>query len=334
MENAVAEKTVIPGRASIILVSYNSLSGTTAPCLESVFANTDYPDYEVIVVDNNSSDGTPGYLRELAGREPRLKPILNSVNRGFAGGNNDGLKVATGEFLVLLNNDTQVGRGWLTELVRPLREDPTAGLVGPVSNATGNEQEVWVESASPKEILGQGALWVGTGRSEAVSMERLCFFCVATRRDVVERVGGLDEAYGLGFYEDDDYCLRVRRAGFTLLLNENVFIYHRGSGSFSAMPGTTKKLLKANRKLLERKFGIRRYRTTHPRERHLELIAQALQRLASGQDDTTLYRVENRLKKAELLRPRGFWKRLRFDYQLKSLKRKLAGCRVDLTEGV
>src|SRR5664279_1374370 len=91
---------------SVIVVTYNGLLENTIPCLESIFRRTHGEDYEVIVVDNSSSDGTPIYLTELATREPRLKCVLNPTNRGFAGGNNDGIHSATGSIIVLLNNDT------------------------------------------------------------------------------------------------------------------------------------------------------------------------------------------------------------------------------------
>src|ERR1019366_4801858 len=110
----------------------------TMPCLESIFSKTDYSDFEVIVVDNNSTDGTPLYLEELACREPRLKVVLNTVNRGFSGGNNDALQNAQGDIVVLLNNDTLVTGGWLTRIVETLTGDPSVGMVGPVTNSSGN----------------------------------------------------------------------------------------------------------------------------------------------------------------------------------------------------
>ena len=309
-------------RASIVIVSYNSLWETTAPCLESIFGLTDYPDYEVIVVDNNSSDGTPDFLARLAESEPRLTCVLNRSNRGFAGGNNDGLARATGSFLVLLNSDTLVTPGWLDKLLRPLKDDAQVGLAGPVSNNTGNEQEIFISASAPPEIAREGELWMEAAGGQPVPMERLCFFCVATRREVLERVGPLDEAYGLGFYEDDDYCLRVKAAGYRLVMNEDVFIQHRGSVSFGKVPELTRKLMRGNRKLLEAKFGLGRYRTRHPRQRQLELIACYLEQLKEGADGKLSYKIANRFRKIEAMRPRGFFKRLRFDLQANRLRRE------------
>jgi len=99
-------------RASIIVVTYNNLA-LTRLCLESIVRNSDYPNYEVIVVDNNSTDDTPEYLRRLAAQHSHIQIVLNSENRGFAAANNQGIERSSGERLVLLNNDTVVPPGWL-----------------------------------------------------------------------------------------------------------------------------------------------------------------------------------------------------------------------------
>ena len=98
--------------ASVVIVTLDNLVFTRL-CLESVLANTEETDHEVIVVDNGSRDGTPDYLRAMSRRFSRLRPILNDSNRGFAAASNQGLAVAQGDALVLLNNDTIVPRGWL-----------------------------------------------------------------------------------------------------------------------------------------------------------------------------------------------------------------------------
>jgi len=160
---------------SIIIISYNGLEETTAPCLQSIFEQTDYPDYEVIVVDNASKDGTQDYLKKLAAKEPRLKYILNTENRGFAGGNNDAIKAAKGDVLVLINSDTRVSKGWLNRIVDVLVSDPTIGLAGPVSNSTGNEQTIYTSGQTPDDILSEGRQWSEMSSGDIVPMERLCF---------------------------------------------------------------------------------------------------------------------------------------------------------------
>jgi len=308
---------------SIIIVAYNSLHEATIPCLDSIFKHTGNNDYEVVVVDNNSSDETQAYLTKLAGREPRLRCVLNTVNRGFAGGNNVGIRAASGTILVLLNNDTQVSEGWLAGLRASLQEDGTIGLVGPVSNAVGNEQKIFTGGVTPAEILAGGAAWVRHSRGDTFETERLGFFCVALRRETADTVGLLDEAFDLGFYEDDDYCIRMRRAGYRLVCREDVFVYHRGGSSFGKDPGKTRELLKKNRRLLERKFGIR-YAPRHPRDRQLDLVESYLQEQKHTRSpDDLRFKMENRMRIIHELMPHGLLKRWRFMRRLNAVLSRL-----------
>lgn len=308
---------------SIIIVSFNGLHDSTIPCLESIVSSTGNEDYEIVVVDNNSSDGTPAYLKELATHELRLKLVLNSSNRGFAGGNNDGIRAASGNYFVLLNNDTQVTDGWLTKLRESLQNDHTIGLIGPVSNSVGNEQKIYTEGATPAEIIEEGLAWTRQSCGDGFATERLGFFCVAFRRDILNNVGLLDEAYDLGFYEDDDYCIRVRLTGLVLTCREDVFIYHRGSASFDKVPCRTRELLKRNRRLLEKKFNTR-YNPRHPRERQLDLVASYVQSDVTARDKKALYfKINNRLQVINELMPRGFLKRWRFNRRLNKVLYKL-----------
>src|SRR5262249_22448276 len=130
-------------KASIVIVTYNNLE-LNRLCLESLLRFTEWPNYEVFVVDNASSDGTPEYLSGVTREFPGLRVILNQKNVGFAAANNQALREATGEILVLLNNDTVVPRGWLTRMIRHLHQDPSIGLIGPVTNSIGNEAKIEV----------------------------------------------------------------------------------------------------------------------------------------------------------------------------------------------
>jgi GT2 family glycosyltransferase len=298
--------------ASVLLVTWNGLEEATRPCLDSLFAVPAGLPFEAVVVDNGSTDGTREYLAALAAREPRLKVRFNGTNRGFAGGNNDAIAEAKGDLLVLLNNDTELSGGWLGRLCAPLLRDPSVGLAGPVSNSVGNEQMILAQGATPAAILEAGAAWTRAAEGDTFETGRLGFFCVAARREVVARTGLLDEGYGLGFFEDDDYCIRVRQAGYRLLCVEDVFVYHRGSVSFGKVPDTVRALLKANRKRLEDKFRIR-HAPPHPRDRQLELAEACLDRMAAGEGDLSGYKARVRLDTARSLRPRGWFKRLRFD---------------------
>jgi GT2 family glycosyltransferase len=324
---------------SIIIVSHNGLGQNTAPCLESIFTNSAGGDFEVIVVDNNSSDETPAYLRAMMVREPRLRCIFNKSNRGFAGGNNDGLRIASGSFLILLNNDCIVTKNWIEGLTALLAQDAAIGLAGPVSNSVGNEQRIFTRGITPEEIIAEGLTWVSNSRGGRFQTEMLSFFCVALRRDVLDRVGMLDEDFGLGFYEDDDYCLRARHAGYKLICAEDVFVYHRGGGTFDRTGNDTRKIMKENRKKLETKYSCRLERT-HPRQRQLSVIEGYLGDVTQDQvgfparhsganlSPGLQYRISNRLRVIESQMPRGVFKRWAFNRRFERLKELLSryGC--------
>ena len=184
----------VTSRASIIVVTYNNLP-LTRLCLESIFRNTEHLNYEVIVVDNDSTDGTPEYLRLAAQQQERLRIILNQENRGFSKANNQGIAESTGEHIVLLNNDTIVPPGWLNRLVRHLA-DPEVGLVGPVTNKIGNEAMIHVTYRSWREMETFARQQYSSHERQIADIRMLAMFCVAMRRELYEEIGPLDEQYG------------------------------------------------------------------------------------------------------------------------------------------
>lgn len=240
--------------ASIIVVTYNNLDLTQA-CLSSLEQFTDYRKFEIIVVDNASGDGTPDFLRQWAEGVPDRKVILNMKNWGFAAANNQGLAVARGEYLVLLNNDTEVTPGWLFTLMNHLRADPSVGMVGPVTNNIGNEARIKIRYRNSEEMRRKARAYTLRHIGKTFPIRTLAFFCVMMPRQVYEKVGPLDEAYGLGFFEDDDYCRRVEQAGWQLVCAEDVFIHHHLSASFNKLGAGRRELLEKNRKIYEAKWG-------------------------------------------------------------------------------
>jgi GT2 family glycosyltransferase len=248
--------TALTPVASVVVVTHNQLAFTRL-CLESLLANTDGPECEVIVVDNGSADGTPAYLRELAQRRPAVRAVCNTSNRGFASAMNLGLSLAAGEMLVLLNNDTIVPRGWLVGLLAHLK-DLAIGLVGPVTNRTGNEAQIAVPYRTYAEFERFAASYCGAHRGAAFEIRMLAMYCVALRRDVYKEVGPLDERFEYGLFEDDDYSLRTRAAGYRILCAEDVFVHHFGQASIgdSSVVRDYGKLFHENRRRWEEKWFL------------------------------------------------------------------------------
>jgi GT2 family glycosyltransferase len=234
---------------------YLNLAFTQA-CLRSLDIYSDYANLETIVVDNASSDETAAYLGEWVKAGSQRKIILNTENRGFAAANNQGLAVASGEYLVLLNNDTYVTPGWIATLLAHLQRSTTLGLVGPVTNNIGNEARIDIHYATMEEMVEAAANYTFRHAGQQTPLRTAAFFCVMLRRAVYEQVGPLDEAFGLGFFEDDDYCRRVERAGWDIACAEDVFIHHHLSASFNQLKQDTRQeLFVKNKALYESKWG-------------------------------------------------------------------------------
>lgn len=302
---------------SIIIVSYNNFDNNSAPCLQSLLQ--DKTEMEIIVVDNASDDYTRTKLNDFAKTDSRIKLLFNKSNRGYAGGNNDGVQMATSDIVILLNNDTIVPAGAIKRLTDLLHLHPDWHMLGPVTNACGNDQKIYTIGTDSNQILSQGKTWCAHSHNFYFSTDLLGFFCVAIRKQTYEQLSGLDESFGLGFYEDTDFCFRAYDAGLNMIITEDVFIYHQGSATFSKFPNQTKKLLKTNRKRFQQKHG------TLPLNDHMRVKnLQALERYRSNIEQQQniseiLYKATNRLQVAEQLRPNNPLKKYLYNRRLKTL---------------
>ncbi len=238
---------------SIVLLNWNGLAWTKQ-CLDSVRAHGSYP-AELIVVDNGSTDGSLAYLQSLEG----IRLIANADNRGFAGGVNQGLAAARGDWVVLLNNDTIVTEGWLERLVAHGETDRAIGIVGPLSNHTAGYQlvrEVPYDEQSLEGLGDYAASLAAAHTGQGFAAPRAIGFCMAIRRELLQAIGGFEEQFGIGMFEDDDYSLRAQLAGFRVWIAQDAFIHHFGSRTFTNARIDTGKLIATNWEIFKRKWGL------------------------------------------------------------------------------
>lgn len=212
---------------SIVILSYNQVE-FTKNCLESIRRNTNMP-YQIIIVDNNSNEETVQYLRE----QKDVLLIENKENKGFAGGCNQGMRIASGDYILLLNNDTIVTKGYLENMVKLLESDHDIGIVGPLTNNTIGKQKLQVnipyENIDEIEAYGEK---IAKSNSQAVRTIRLIGFCMLFKKEFTQEIGMFDENFKIGNYEDDDLCIRTLLANKKLFICNTSFVYHYKRASF------------------------------------------------------------------------------------------------------
>lgn len=235
---------------SIVILGFNQVA-YTKKCIESIRKYTRQK-YELILVDNGSKDGTEEYFRSIAG----AKVIHNPVNLGVAKGWNQGMRLAEGDFILILNNDIIVGPDWLENMVRLAETDPTIGLVGPRSNYIAGPQIVPdVPYKAESEIQGFISKWQAEHAMSAAEFGFIKGFCHLIPRRVFAKVGFYDERFGKGNFEDDDYCMRVHCHGFRALMANDSFIHHYGSVSFNQESVDWQALMIENQKKYQEKWS-------------------------------------------------------------------------------
>ena len=290
-----------PPLCSVIIVSYNHYDDTTGPCLQSL--RTDPTNLEIIVVDNNSDEPTRQSLQQASAEDSRIKLILNPTNSGYAGGNNIGVSHSTSTLLVLLNSDTRVLPGTIPCLIELMDKHPEWSMLGPVSNQSGNDQQIHTTASSPEALLAEGDEWCRHSTNFHYATDILHFFCVMIREKVYSQLNGLDEDFGLGYYEDTDFNYRATKSGLQLMITEDSFIYHRGSGSFSKTCSKVRKMVKRNKRLFRQKQG-HGILAAHWRIKNLTALARYAEASSEELSVADLrYKFRNRVTLAEQLIP-------------------------------
>lgn len=239
-------------KTSIIILTYNNLD-KTRDCIESIRKYTDKDSYEIIVVDNNSTDDTKLFLEE----QDDIKVIFNESNVGFPMGCNVGIANAEETYdILLLNNDTIVTKNWLSNLKKCLYSDEKIGAVGAVSNNGANLQGVdftyndfdEMQNLASKNNISDVKKWE----------EKVCLigYCLLIKREVMDQLNGLDEGYTPGYIEDNDLSLNIIKLGYRLMLCHDSFIHHYLGTSFRKDEDKFNKIILKNRDYFEKKWNF------------------------------------------------------------------------------
>ena len=188
-----------------------------------------------------------------------IKVIKNKENLGFALGNNKGIAEAKGDYVVLMNNDVVVTPGWLKRLVKVAKRKPQVGIVGPMSNYVSGPQLVKEVTYKKTSLSGLSKFSKAFARKHAgqtMPYWRVVGFCMLIKREVIDKIGGLDGRFGLGNFEDDDFSLRAALAGFESWIVKDCFVHHFGSRTFAGAKIDFRESLHKNWEIFKEKWGI------------------------------------------------------------------------------
>lgn len=216
-------------QVAIIVLNWNGGEDTLA-CLESL-RQLDYPDYEIVVVDNGSTDSSAQVIRDAF---PNVMMLETGKNLGFAGGNNVGLRYAlagSADYVLLLNNDTEVASDFISVLVCAVEATPHAGVAGPTIYYFDRPTTIWSAGGTIDWRRGDTHMMalneVDEGQYDVVREVDFVTGCaLLARREVVDQVGLFDSRFFM-YYEEAEWCVRVARAGFKILHVPQARIWHK-----------------------------------------------------------------------------------------------------------
>ena len=233
-------------KCDIIIPVWNQVD-FTKKCVASIFKNTDCT-FHLIIIDNASSQPTRDYLAQLArDRKEIVALIRNDKNLGFVKAVNQGIRRSSAPYVCFLNNDTEVTKSWLLEMIKVIEKRNDIGIVNANSNTLGCKtkfgQSVDVLAKNLKSYSGEySTLAWATG------------FCMLVKREVIEKIGLFDEIYGMGNFEDADFSKRAQKAGYSSVCARAAYVYHRERRSFMRFKGFNRDFDR-NREIFYSKWG-------------------------------------------------------------------------------
>jgi GT2 family glycosyltransferase len=235
-------------RCDIVLLSYENPT-LLEKCVMSVLHHTDVPS-TLIIVDNNSRDpAVKEFLGDINGNDTvRIEKVFSSENSGFAKGMNKGMRLSTAPYVCILNNDCVATKGWLSEMMKVAETSPDIGIVNPDSNTFGS---IPVPGVSIDEYAA--ALFRDKGGKYA-ELGHFIGFAALIKREVIDKIGFIDEAYEGVCYEDTDFSVRAQNAGYISALAEGAYVYHKEQASRRKLKNKEAVYAK-NRAIFEKRWG-------------------------------------------------------------------------------
>jgi GT2 family glycosyltransferase len=235
---------------SIVVLAYNHLA-YTKQCVDSIYRFTSHLPFELITVNNGSSDGTEAYFAGL----PNIKKITLATNVGPVNGFNAGMIVADGIYTACISNDFIVTEGWLDNLLTCIASDETFGFVSPGASSVSNHQQITCPETDLEEMQRFAKSYNVSNPLKWEERVRLMPCVLMVRTDLLKQVGYFDPQFYFGEFADDDISFRIRRAGYKLIFAKDTYTHHFGSIT-TGEKQRTHQSLEVSRKIFRDKYGI------------------------------------------------------------------------------
>ena len=314
---------------AIIIPTYKNEKLTIA-CLQSIKKNTTEP-YKIIWVDDASGEFSRGVVKRFLDENKfQYELIWSDKNEGFVKSINKGIKKSielNAQFIILQNNDTEVSPEWLVRMRQVMETDPKIGIVGPLASPGYGWQSIrhvgdyYHKLSELSEVEYNKKLWTDyaqyisrkNDRTYEYVYDMVAFFSVMIKKNVVDTIGFLDEQYGMGFYDDNDYCQSALRAGFEIALACDVLIKHEHSKTFKKkfskkeFENKKKLLQKRNKQLFEKKFQYGKY-NIHPYKINDNRLLQIRLLHEMSEKHTLQIKLNKAEKKIKIMKHSFFWK--------------------------
>jgi GT2 family glycosyltransferase len=235
-------------RCDIIIPVWN-LKYYTQQCVESIIKNTYYP-YRLIIIDNGSEKETKEYLESLKNDKRLTGYILirNEENKGYTIATNQGMEISDAPYVCLHNNDTIVCKDWLSEMVAVAESSNEIGIVNPNSNNLGARKPWYMSLDKYAEKL------MKENKSQYIEMATAIGFCYLIKREVINKIGILKVGYGLGNFEDTEYCIRAFNNGYKSVFARAAYVWHAENASFDLVK-EYEEMFKKNQEMFYQMFG-------------------------------------------------------------------------------
>jgi GT2 family glycosyltransferase len=232
----------------IVVLTWNQ-KNTTKDFIESFQKNTILP-ARLIIIDNASKDDTASYLKSLKDTElVKFKVIINDQNKGFVGGMNQGIEASSAPYVCLANNDLIFTSGWLKEVIRVFENDTAIGVLNPNSNNLGPKPKPGESIEGCARRLKQESF------TDFLELPFCIGFCMFIKREVINKVGGLSKEFQPMFFEDSDYSMKAKKAGYKVGVAHKSYVWHIEHASFVQWPQEKERIFVQSRQTFTKKWG-------------------------------------------------------------------------------